>query len=159
MFYEISRGMKTGRQLTTAQRTSPRFAEEPVVMGKVLRRGSAPVVLTDEQFRQNRVPLIRLLAAGAVDIMVLDGIKRVPFRLQSGGVPETGLPASAPVQQAEEPEAQEPPSSRPVEAPVEEPVVEEPVTEPSAAPAEDVEQAPVVAEPPPETGKKKGRRG
>ncbi len=118
-------------------------------MGKVLRRGSAPLVLTDAQFQQNRVPLIRLLTAGAINIMVLDGIKRVPFDLKAGGEAQTGAPASTPAPKAEEPEVAVAPPSSPPEAPaVEEPVAELPPPDPV------VEEAPV-AEPAVEPKRKK----
>lgn len=67
-FYEISRGMRPGKQLTTAQRTSSKFAEEPVVMGKVLRANTPPVRISEAQYLANKVQLTMLEKAGAIRI-------------------------------------------------------------------------------------------
>lgn len=66
-FYIISRGYE-GKALTSAQRKSSLFAEEPVVMGKVLRRGSKPFRLTPAEFEANKDRLRALEAAGAIKI-------------------------------------------------------------------------------------------
>lgn len=68
MHYEIHRGLKSGQSLNTAQRTSSLFAEEPVVLGKVFRRGYPPIVLTETQFELNKTHLTRLEKAGAIVI-------------------------------------------------------------------------------------------
>ncbi len=67
-FYVITRGVKAGRNLTTAQRSSSKFSEEPVVLGKVLRSRSLPMKVSPEQFNLNRIELERLEKAGAIDI-------------------------------------------------------------------------------------------
>lgn len=66
-FYIISRGF-TGKALTTAQRKSSLFAEEPTVLGKVLRRGSQPMRLTPAEYDANEVRLKQLEAAGSIKI-------------------------------------------------------------------------------------------
>lgn len=66
-FYVISRGYE-GKALTPAQRKSSLFAEEPVVMGKILRRGAAPIRLTPVEFEANKSRLKQLEAAGAIKI-------------------------------------------------------------------------------------------
>lgn len=68
MFYEISRGVKAGKNLTTAQRVSSKFAEEPVVLGKVLRRGYPPIRINEEQYQLNQTQLKTLEKAGAISI-------------------------------------------------------------------------------------------
>lgn len=66
-FYVINRGYD-GKALTTAQRKSALFAEEPSVMGKVLRRGSPPLRLTPTEFEANKHRLLQLQTAGAIKI-------------------------------------------------------------------------------------------
>jgi len=67
-FYVISRGMKPGKALTIAQRTSSHFAEEPVVMGKVLRANAQPIKISDALFAKNQTHLLTLKKAGAIEI-------------------------------------------------------------------------------------------
>lgn len=67
-FYEISRGISPGKQLTTAQRTSSKFAEEPVVLGKVLRAGARPLRVSEAQYNANKTQLLMLAKAGAIKI-------------------------------------------------------------------------------------------
>lgn len=71
MHYEISRGVKFGKNLTTAQRASSKFAEEPVVLGKVLRRGYPPIRISEEQYEANLTQLKTLEKAGAITIRSL----------------------------------------------------------------------------------------
>ncbi len=78
MHFEISRGTKPYNRVTTAQRTSSLYAEEPIVMGKILRRGGAALKLDETQFRRQADKLKRLLKAGAIEIWaVYDDGKRV----------------------------------------------------------------------------------
>lgn len=65
----IHRGMQFGKVLNTAQRTSSLFAEEPVVLGKVFRRGYPPIEITDEQYKRNMTHLVRLAKAGAITLV------------------------------------------------------------------------------------------
>jgi hypothetical protein len=73
MHYEIRRGLKSNGRLTAPQRSSGTFAEEPVVLGKVLRRGMRPMLLNEDQFKQHKSKLLRLLLSGSVDIFVVNG--------------------------------------------------------------------------------------
>lgn len=66
-FYIISRGYE-GKALTTAQRNSSLFSEEPVVLGKVLRRGGKPMRLTPAEYEANKDRLLALEKAGAIKI-------------------------------------------------------------------------------------------
>lgn len=66
--YIITRGFQEGKALTNAQRASPLFAEEPVVLGRVLRRGSKPMRLTGADYRANEHKLLALEKAGAIKI-------------------------------------------------------------------------------------------
>jgi hypothetical protein len=68
MYYEITRGLRIGKNLTPAQRTSSLFSEEPVVLGRVLRRGSGPIRISPEDFERNKVHLLRLERAGSITI-------------------------------------------------------------------------------------------
>ena len=86
MHYEIRRGLKTNRQLTTVQRTSGTFAEEPIVLGKVLRRGMRPMLLNEDQFKQHKPKLLRLLLSGSIEIFVINGVvaSRVDYKTATG---------------------------------------------------------------------------
>jgi len=66
--YLIELGWKPGQKLTMAQRTSSLFAEEPVVLGKVLRRRSKPMKVTVEQWKADEAYLLRLAKAGAIKV-------------------------------------------------------------------------------------------
>jgi predicted RNA-binding Zn-ribbon protein involved in translation (DUF1610 family) len=66
--YIITRGFQEGKQLTAAQKSSPLFAEEPVVLGRVLRRGSKPMRLAEADYKANEQQLLRLEKAGAIKI-------------------------------------------------------------------------------------------
>lgn len=66
--YIITRGFQEGKQITTAQKTSALFAEEPVVLGRVLRRGSRPMRISKADYNANEHNLLRLEAAGAIKI-------------------------------------------------------------------------------------------
>jgi hypothetical protein len=79
MFFEISRGLQS-RYLSPVQRSSSLFAEEPVVLGKTLRRGTPPLRVTYEQFMQGRTTLLRLLHAGSIQVEVVD-VDMEPQRL------------------------------------------------------------------------------
>lgn len=141
--YTIKHGLKPGKNLTTAQRSSSLFAEEPVVMGKVFRRGSAPIVISEDQYNRNRLQLTRLERAGSIEIV----------RPEDGAVEQvadlTTPPPVAPVVSPEPPAPEAPPLSpepslepTPPVVPNVEPLVENPpVPEP-----EKKEEAPV--EPP-----------
>lgn len=129
MHYEIRRGLKTGRRLTTAQRTSGTFAEEPIVLGKVMRRNSRPILLTAEQFEPQKAKLLRQLLSGSIEIFVVDegqSPSRLDYKTARGHTPQpiiiptpsasagdvkTGsVPASEPVTEETEADAL-PPSS------------------------------------------------
>lgn len=153
MHYEIRRGHQTGKPLTQTQRSSGTFAEEPIVLGKVMRRGSSPLRLTPEQFEQQKAKLLRQLLSGSIEIYVVDANKTParldyktargltsPLPVEAGDVPPAVLaPAAKP---KEEPEADVPPPSSGVEDPA-----PEPVTEPSSEIPQDPEPTP---EPEPE---------
>jgi hypothetical protein len=79
MHFEIHRGLKSGKQLTAAQRSSPTFAEEPVVLGKVLRRGSAPLIVTDSQFEVHKASILRQVLSGSIEVTAVDGGKKFPY--------------------------------------------------------------------------------
>lgn len=67
--YTISLGLgRRSQQLTRAQKSSSLFSEEPVVLGKVLRRGMPPRKITAEQFEANKIKLTRLAEAGSIII-------------------------------------------------------------------------------------------
>lgn len=72
--YEITRGF-TGK-LTATQRTSSRFSEEPLVLGKVLRRGASPIKLTEEQYQKAKPYLNLLVKAEAIKIRKLFPVGR-----------------------------------------------------------------------------------
>jgi hypothetical protein len=80
MHFEISRAYTPGKPLTPAQRTSSLFAEEPVVMGTVLRRGLPALKISEAQFHQHQAHLKRLFDAGAINIKAVDGDKVVDLR-------------------------------------------------------------------------------
>lgn len=127
MHFEIRRGYKTGRQISTAQRKSGTFAEEPVVLGKVLRRGMRPLSVSEEQFQLHKAKLLRLLLSGSVDITVVDGDKRMDYKTAAQtqllepqipavvGDGKPPLPLEMVATENEEQEAVAPPSSGPVE--------------------------------------------
>jgi len=124
MHYEVRLGYKTGRPLSKTQRTSGTFAEEPVVLGKVLRRGEKPRLLTEAQFSRFKPQLLRLLLSGSVEIYVVDADQQ-PVRLDyrsarmqkpsvEGVSGDAAQQPSGPASQEaedEELEADEPPSS------------------------------------------------
>jgi ribosomal protein L12E/L44/L45/RPP1/RPP2 len=137
MHYEIRRGFN-GKNLSKAQRTSGTFAEEPVVFGKVLRRGSKPLILNELQFEANRAKLLRLVLNGSIEVFSVDGATRKSIRLDYKAAPEvfkkeeTAPPAAVPpapaaatsagdgglppaTEEGEEQEASEPPSSEGME--------------------------------------------
>lgn len=174
MHYEIRHGYKTGKPLTPAQRASGTFAEEPIVLGKVFRRGMKPMMLTEMQFNQHKAPLLRLLLSGSIEIIVVDeknAQSRLDYKTARGltapeepvTIPSAGdgppvAPASEPVKR-EEPEASQPPSSATVgEDPA--PPAPEKLPEAPAAPVAEVPEAPPAA---PETvapqAQKKVKRG
>lgn len=66
--YIISRGFQEGKTLTNAQRSSALFSEEPVVLGRVLRRGSRPLRLATADYKANEARLLALENAGAIKI-------------------------------------------------------------------------------------------
>lgn len=66
--YIISRGFQEGKNLTLAQRSSALFSEEPVVLGRVLRRGSRPLRLATADYKANEAKLLALENAGAIKI-------------------------------------------------------------------------------------------
>lgn len=100
MHYEIKRAYSGYGPLTPQQRTSSLFAEEPVVLGKVLRRGSAPLKVSPELFEANKVALLRLEKAGSIlivrppveqEVVAGDGTVEVP-KDQIALSPSTGEP-------------------------------------------------------------------
>lgn len=66
--YVITRAVREGKPLTTAQRSSALFSPEPVVLGRTLRRGSRPLRLTEADFKANEAQLLRLERAGSICI-------------------------------------------------------------------------------------------
>lgn len=141
MHYEIRRGLKTGKQLTTTQRTSGTFAEEPIVLGKTLRRGMRPIQLTEEQFDKNRAKLLRLLLSGSIEILVVNGTSsKLDYKTAMGISKPAPAPAS-PFELTTEPvpEVKVIPQQE-VQANITEPVVETVVVEePKEVEAEDPE--------------------
>lgn len=122
MHYEIRRGLMSGKQLTAAQRTHGTFSEEPIVLGKVMRRGTKPRLISQAQFLQHRANLLRLLVSGSIEIFVVDGDK-TPSKLDYRAARALGCVEAAPVgdvapspaspeeEQREELEVRVPPSS------------------------------------------------
>lgn len=177
MHYEIHHGYKTGKQLTPVQRASGTFAEEPIVLGKVFRRGMKPMMLTEQQFAQHKAPLLRLLLSGSIEILVVDENKvqtRLDYKAATGisprpvvapvpDLPPAGdgnQPAPASKAESEEQEASEPPSSAPVE-PVPEAVnmtLSEPVPPEPETPTAEV-PAPAPEPQPAQVPQKKSKRG
>lgn len=76
--YIITRAFQDGKQLTPAQKGSSLFAEEPVVLGKVLRRGSRPMRISAADYKANEVKLLALEKAGAILIKRPDTEPVVP---------------------------------------------------------------------------------
>jgi hypothetical protein len=114
MHFEIRRGF-TGGRLTKMQRTSGLFAEEPTVLGRVLRKGSKPLVVSEEQFQRNKVKLLLLAVAGSIQISeVEDGQKQIASKVQLGD--DVGPSPASSTTATEELEATEPPSSEAVES-------------------------------------------
>lgn len=75
--YTISRGYN-GRTLTAAQRSSSRFAEEPLVMGRVMRRGTKPFTITEEQYQQYKPQLTQLEKHGSILVKKVEEKKKKP---------------------------------------------------------------------------------
>lgn len=159
--YEIRRGLVSGRNLTPAQRTSSLFAEEPVVLGKVLRRGGGPLRISDESYELNKMKLLRLEKTGSIVIVRPQAVDPeetatppeviVPPHPGSEPTPPGGTPVPepetpAPEQPKEEPPAEEPAKEdpKPEEPAKEEPKPEEPSTSTPApeetAPAASIER-------------------
>lgn len=67
--YIIRRAFQEGKALTTEQKSSSLFAEEPVVLGQVLRRGSRPLRISAESFEANKSKLLALEKAGSIVII------------------------------------------------------------------------------------------
>lgn len=67
--YIIRRAFQEGKALTTEQKSSSLFAEEPVVLGQVLRRGSRPLRISAESFEANKSKLLALEKAGSIVIV------------------------------------------------------------------------------------------
>jgi hypothetical protein len=159
MHYEIRRGHKTNKPLTQTQRSSGTFSEEPIVLGKVMRRGSSPLRLTAEQFEQQKSKLLRQLLAGSIELFVVDQNKtpaRLDYKTARGFTPSepviagdnTPPPVLSPALKTKEEQEAElsPPSSPEVGDP--------PPDETSElAPELDLEPAPVA--PPPSTRRSK----
>lgn len=156
--YVITRGFKEGKALTSAQRISPLFAEEPVVLGKVLRRGSQPMRLTQVEYKAGEARLLALEKAGAINIKrpennmkPCEKCGQVPcgqggdFKCPACGLPlvfdPEALPTAAvpvvPVTPPSEPVANVPPELPP--APVEEKKPEEEKEEPKTEISESLE--------------------
>lgn len=64
----IERGFQEGKQLTQTQKSSALFSEEPVVMGRTLRRGSPSMKISIADYKANELRLLQLEKAGAVKI-------------------------------------------------------------------------------------------
>ena len=159
--FVIERGFQEGKTLTTAQKSSALFSEEPVVLGKVLRRGSKPLRISRADYEANQIKLLQLEKAGAIKIQKPkeNEMKPIPCA-KCGQVPNgqagkymcdvCGLPlvydpgaSSTPVTPVEDP------VSPPVVPPEPGPVVEAPVV----APAEEVPVTTEVASEPTEEAK------
>lgn len=68
MHFEISRAVRAGKNLTTAQKTSSLFAEEPRIGAKTLRRGLPSVTLSEQEFNGSLLQIKQLFKAGAIEI-------------------------------------------------------------------------------------------
>ena len=68
MPYKIESAYTAGGQLTMAQKTSSKFAftGEPKVLGRVLRRGSKPFIITDDLFGIHQDELHHLEKSGTI---------------------------------------------------------------------------------------------
>lgn len=157
--YIITRGFQEGKQITTAQKTSALFAEEPVVLGRVLRRGSRPMRISKADYDANEHNLLRLENAGAIKIQrpvkspvaeALEQEKKVDTLLTQ--VTGSGAGDTAPVTQessgAETSAAAEPPAVIvPPHPPSEDPPppVEDPTPTPPVLAPEQTEEPAVVA--------------
>jgi len=71
--YVIQHGLARNGRPNKAQRSSSLFAEEPMVLGKRLRRGLPPMKITEAQFEAHKVKLLRLEKAGAIQITQAGG--------------------------------------------------------------------------------------
>jgi hypothetical protein len=170
MHYVITRGHKPGKSLTPSQRTSSLFAEEPVVLGKVLRRGSKPMHITEAQYEANKAKLLRLVEAGSIVITLVAGAgekkkdakeETAPDALDlvatAGNEPVTVVPPTEIPALEAAPAVTEP--AKVEEAPAVETAPEVPATVPAApaeVPAVPTETAAPTAS---ETGKKRGKKG
>ena len=158
LLYTITRGVQAGRQLTPSQKTSSLFAEEPVVLGRVLRRGAGPIRISPEDFERNKTHLLRLEKAGSIVITPPQG-SDVSEPEKSPEAPPAEPPKDP--EKTPEPETQPPPPEttpspeKEEKAPEESP--EAPAEEPSTTPpsTEETEPAAVVAE---EQPRKKRRK-
>jgi hypothetical protein len=70
--YFIKRAYNSYSKLTSAQRTSSLFREEPIVLGKTLRRGSKGFNITDDQYKAYEAQLMHLVKAGAIEVDRVD---------------------------------------------------------------------------------------
>ena len=80
MHFEITHGVKAGKQLTAAQRNSSLFSEEPRIGAQTLRRGSPPLKLSREQVVTLASQLKRLFLAGAIEITGFDDGRKMSLR-------------------------------------------------------------------------------
>jgi hypothetical protein len=166
MHYEIRRGHQTGKPLTQTQRSSGTFAEEPIVLGKVMRRGSSPIRLTPAQFEQQKAKLLRQLLSGSIEIYVVDANKTParldyktargltsPLPVEAGDAPPPAVLAPA-AKPKEELEAAAPPPSSDAGEPTLEPSVELETQPPETIPEPDPEPEAPAAEAPKRRSKK-----
>jgi hypothetical protein len=68
MHFEITPSHQTGKPLTTTQRSSGKFEEEPRIGTHVLRRGQPPLKLNEKQFHAQYGDLKQLFMAEAIEI-------------------------------------------------------------------------------------------
>ena len=148
--YRVKRAVKPGKALTTVQKTSSFFAEEPKVGVKVLRRGLPYIELTEEQMKSNELCLKKLLISESVEIDVIDGKDKVLGCITSKNMKDISEPIESikeelsPVVNEESPPVvdEKPPAEIPEETSEEvTEEVEEP-TEVEERPEEELEERP-----------------
>lgn len=88
--YIITRGFQEGKALTNAQRSASGFAEEPVVLGRVLRRGSRPMRISGADYRANESKLLALEKAGSIKIQRPELKAAAPVKEEAVPCPKCG---------------------------------------------------------------------
>lgn len=80
MIFQVSRSFSRTKQLTSLQRLSTAFSEEPRIGTKILRAGSPPLLFTQAEFKIHQAKLRSLFAAHAIEIKAIDNGREEDFR-------------------------------------------------------------------------------